>query len=169
MAKQDTVNQIKAKLKEAWVRGKEWRIEVGTLLLELRAEAEHGEWGKLLAELGIPNSTAVDHMTEASRHIYGIRKFDGSAPDPEAVEIEQAVETAAAEVAAVPTPTPASVIVLDEHTKVKGPVLHCTAEQRAAYKAAAKSDKDRVYRIFHAALMEVIGQQEEVCDEAVAA
>src|SRR5258708_6745230 len=86
--KAETIKQLKAKLKDAWLRGKEQRIEIGTLLLELRQQAEHGEWGKVLAELGIPASTAADYMMEASRQIHGIRVFENgeltTRPDPEA-------------------------------------------------------------------------------------
>jgi len=187
MAKNEIVEQLKVKLKDAWVRGKEQRIEIGTLLIELRAQAEHGEWGKLLVELGIPAGTARDYMVEASRQIHGIRVF-GKAPDPkpidvEAEELERAINQAMAQVEEVGngnTPTPISEpkpqanckqseVQLAERNKVKGPVLHCTADQKDAYRAARKADYERVYRIFHAALMEVIGEQEEVCDEAVAA
>jgi hypothetical protein len=177
---QETITQLKVKLKDAWVRGKEQRIEIGTLLLELRAQAEHGEWGKLLAELGIPATTAADYMVEASRQIHGIRVI-GKVADPDAEAIEKAINAAMAQVeqvaggsgpeplAPVPIRKPKEQQVeLEDHIKVKGPVLYCNAEQKAAYKRARKSDKDRVYAIFHAALMQVIGEK-EVCDETLAA
>lgn len=178
MAKRDIINQLKAKLKDAWLRGKAQRVEIGTLLIELRSQAEHGEWGKLLAELGIPASTAADYMVEASRQIHGIRVFDkGEITDPEAEEMQHAVEAAAAEVngdtppepppaAAMPSPQP-SVLELDYHIRVKGPVLLCTAEQKDAYKAAKRENKDRVYEIFYNAFLEVIGEQEQVREEEV--
>ncbi|MBZ5645336.1 MAG: hypothetical protein LAO19_21455 [Acidobacteriia bacterium] len=102
---ENTIAELKAKLKDAWLRGREQRIEIGTLLLELREHAAHGTWGKLLAEIGIPASTAVDYMIEASRQIHGIRIF-GKAPAPKPIdvegqEIEQAVNLAMAEVEAV--------------------------------------------------------------------
>jgi hypothetical protein len=181
----EKINELKAKLKDAWLRGKEQRIEVGKLLLELRAQAEHGEWGKLLAELGIPASTASDYMVEASRQIHGIRVFDhGDVKDAEAEEMGQAVSAANAAVngdtpleppPAAPSvqpqpPTPE----LDLHSRVKGPVLFCTLEQKDAYKAAKRESKDRVYEIFYNAFLEVIGEQQdarqqEVGDEALAA
>jgi hypothetical protein len=184
MPKKDVITQLKAKLKDAWLRGKEQRIEIGTLLLELRKQAEHGDWGKWLAELGMPATTAADYMVEASRHIHGIRVF-GAKPDPEAKEMEQAVNQAAAQVKAEstpPDPTPPSPIPiarpipklvrpqLDMHNRVKGPVLICTAEQKDAYKEAKKENKDRVYEIFYNAFLEVIGErQEEVANETLAA
>ena len=178
MAKADTINELKAKLKDAWLRGKAQRIEIGTLLIELRTQAEHGEWGKLLAELGIPASTATDYMVEASRQIHGIRVFDkGEIKDAEAEEMQQAVEAAAAEVNGdtPPEPPPAAPAQssvtpeLDDHNRVKGPVLFCTSDQKDAYKAAKCENKDRVYEIFYNAFLEVIGEQEEVRDEALAA
>ncbi len=185
MAKADTINQLKAKLKDAWLRGKAQRIEIGTLLLELRAQAKHGEWGKLLAEVGIPAGTATDYMVEASRQIHGIRVFDeGEIKDAEAEEMQHAVEAAAAEVSGdtPPEPPPATAMAspqppapeLDYHARVKGPVLYCTAEQKDAYKAAKRENKDRVYEIFYNAFLDVIGEQQEVrpeeaFDEALAA
>jgi len=184
MSKQDTLNQLKAKLKDAWLRGKAQRIEIGSLLLDLRQQAEHGEWGKLLAELGIPPSTAADYMVEASRQIHGIRVFDhGEIKDTEAEEMQQAVDAAAAEVScttppeppATPAPIPAPPEPeLDLHTRVKGPVMFCTPEQKDAYKTAKRENKERVYEIFYNAFLEVIGEQpdvrqEEVRDEALAA
>src|SRR6266849_5170741 len=158
-SKQDTLNQLKAKLKDAWLRGKAQRIEIGSLLLDLRQQAEHGEWGKLLAELGIPATTASDYMVEASRQIHGIRVFDhGEIKDTEAEEMQKAVDAAAAEVngdtslepPATPAPTAAPPEPeLDFHTRVKGPVLFCTAEQKAAYKPAKGENKERVYEIFY--------------------
>jgi hypothetical protein len=184
MSKQLTINQLKAKLQDAWSRGKAHRIEIGTLLLALRNKAKHGEWGKLLAELGIPATTASDYMTEASREIHGIRVFDhGEYKDAEAEEMQQAVNAAAAEVddatppepRATPAPTPAPPQPeLDLHTRVKGPVLFCTSAQKDAYKTAKRENKERVYEIFYNAFLEVIGEQqdvrqEEVRDEALAA
>jgi hypothetical protein len=190
MTKPDAINQLKAKLKEAWLRGKEQRIEIGTLLLELREQAEHGEWGKLLAELGIPASTAADYMVEASRQIHGIRVI-GNVADPDAEAIEKAVNAAMVQVeqvasgadpvttsAPIEPSAPAPIPIkpkkpkppeLDEHVRVSSPVLFCSADQKAAYKAAKKEDKARVYFIFHKALLEVIGEQEEVSDASVAA
>jgi len=168
-----TIDQLKDKLKEAWLRGKAQRIEIGTLLLELRAQAEHGDWGSLLAEVGIPASTARDYMTEASREIHGFRVFENGRltfKDAEAEEMQEAVNVATAEVAdAPPELRPAPAPGLDFHARVKGPVLYCTADQKDAYEAAKRESKDRVYEIFHNALLEVIGEQEEVRDEAVAA
>jgi hypothetical protein len=181
MPKQDTINQLKAKLKDAWLRGKSQRIEIGTLLIELRSQAAHGEWGKLLAELGIPASTATDYMVEASRQIHGIRVFDkGEIKDVEAEQMQQAVDEAAAEVSGGTPPEPAAVTPiapaqssvspeLTDHNRVNGPVLFCTADQKDAYKAAKRENKDRVYEIFYNAFLEVIGEQEEVRDEALAA
>jgi len=74
----DTVSELKTKLKDAWLRGAAQRIEIGTLLLALRSKAKHGTWGDLLADVGIPASTAADYMTEASRQIHGIREFKAS-------------------------------------------------------------------------------------------
>lgn len=180
MAKADTINELKAKLKDAWLRGKAQRIEIGTLLIELRTQAEHGEWGKLLAELGIPASTATDYMVEASRQIHGIRVFDkGEIKDAEAEEMQHAVEAATAEVNGdtPPEPPPATAMAtpqppapeLDYHARVKGPVLFCTSEQKDAYQEAKRENKDRVYEIFYNAFLEAIGEQEEVRDEALAA
>jgi hypothetical protein len=183
MAKSDTINHLKTKLKDAWVRGKEQRIEIGTLLLELRGQAEHGEFGKILAEIGMPATTAADYMVEASRQIHGIRVI-GKPADPDADAIEAAVNKATAEVGQVvsgdynPVPPSAPVPIktkkpklpeLAERNRVKSPVLHCTADQKAAYKRIRKADADRVYAIFHAALMQVIGEQEEVSDAPLAA
>ncbi len=180
--KTETIEKLKEKLKDAWLRGKEQRIEIGTLLLELRKQAQHGDWGKWLAELGMPATTAADYMVEASRQIHGIRVF-GAKPDPEAEEMEQAVDQAAAQVkgnSTPPEPTlPPTIPIaqpqrvkpeLDMHNRVKGPVLICTAEQKDAYKEAKKENKDRVYEIFYNAFLEVIGvQQEEVANETLAA
>ena len=184
-SKRETINQLKAKLQDAWLRGKEQRIEVGKLLLELRSRAKHGEWGNLLAEFGIPASTAADYMVEASRQIHGIRVFDhGEIKDAEAEAMGQAVSAATAQVNGdTPPEPPAAPAVaslepaepeLDLHTRVKGPVLFCTAEQKDAYKAAKRENKDRVYEIFYNAFLEAIGEPqdvraEEVRDEALAA
>jgi hypothetical protein len=172
MNTQETLAQLKQKLKDAWVRGKEQRIEIGTLLLELRKKAKHGTWGQLLAEVGIPAQTAGDYMVEASRQIHGIRVFENgeltTQPDPEAVEMEQAVNAATAlvngEAPVPPQPKPQ----LAEHNRVKGPVLFCTAPQKEAYESAKKQNKERVYQLFFNALMEVIGEQ-EVANESLAA
>lgn len=161
-----TLAQLKAKLKDAWVRGKEQRIEIGTLLLELRAKARHGTWGPLLAEIGIPATTAGDYMVEASRQIHGIRRFENgevtTQPDPEALQMETAVGEAKDLVEEKTSPQ------LTEHNRVKGPVLFCSAAQKEAFEAAKKADKDRVYNIFYDAFMLVIAEQ-EVADEAIAA
>jgi len=177
MSTQDTIHQIKTKLADAWLRGQAQRIEIGTLLLELRAKAEHGDWGKWMAELGIPASTAADYMQEASRQIHGIRVFvNGAVKDDEAAQMQQAVATAAAAVNGdnfpeppVPPQPERAVIELSEHVRVSGPVLFCSADQKAAYKAAKKDDPERVRAIFQNALLAVIGEQEEVRDEALAA
>src|SRR5258707_1172190 len=134
MSKQDKIDKIKLKLKDAWLRGKAQRIEVGSLLLELRKEVEHGEWGKLLIELGIPTSTAADYMQEASRQIYGIRKFEnGEVKDAEEEQMQLLVAAATAEVNQVAPPIPIeskkppeAKVELDDHNRVKGPALYCT-------------------------------------------
>lgn len=169
--KNETVNQLKVKLADAWLRGKEQRIEIGTLLLELRAEAEHGDWGNWLKELCIPASTAADYMQEASRQIHGIRVFENNAVrDAEGEEIQQAVAAAIAAVNGEEPPPPKSTpIELPDRLRVKGPVLHVTAEQKDAWKTAKREDKDRVYAIFHKAFLEVIGESEEVSRETFAA
>jgi len=163
-----TVAQLKVKLKDAWVRGKEQRIEIGTLLLELRAKAKHGTWGPLLAEVGIPATTAGDYMLEASRQIHGIRVFENgeviTQSDPEAAEMETAVEAATVEVTEKQS-TPQ----LEERNRVKGPVLFCSVTQKEAFEAAKKENKDRVYQIFFNALMEVIGGEQEAANESLAA
>jgi len=177
MDKKEMIDQLKCKLKDAWLRGKAQRIEIGTLLLELRKEVEHGEWGKVLAELKIPTTTAADYIQEASRQIHGFRKFEGGkvVVDSEAAEMQHAVASAAAEVARDNSPEPpanhkpAPVIELSEHVRVKGPVLFCSADQKAAFKAAKKENPARVYSIFQKALLESIGGQEEVSDETLAA
>jgi hypothetical protein len=166
----DTVAELKTKLKDAWLRGTAQRIEIGTLLLALRSKAKHGTWGDLLAEVGIPASTAADYMTEASRQIHGIRKFENgdvtvTSVDAETEEIENAVKQAREQLnqsKAEPKPQ------LQEHNRVKSPVLFCTAAQKEQYQAAKTVDAARVYKIFYAALLQVIGE-EEVADEAIAA
>ncbi|MBZ5698676.1 MAG: hypothetical protein LAN18_09035 [Acidobacteriia bacterium] len=180
-AKQNTIAELKAKLRDAWLRGKDQRVEIGTLLLALRAQAEHGTWGKLLAEIGIPATTAADYMVEASRQIHGIRVF-GPQPDPEAQEMEEALNAATVLVkGAGPSDDSLSPIPiaqpkpkrakpqLEQRSRVRGPVLYCTATQKEAYQAAKKEYKERVYQTFYDALMVVIAeQQEEAADETLA-
>ena len=118
--KQETLKQLKVKLKDAWLRGKEQRIEIGTLLLDLRVQAEHGEWGTFLAELSIPATTASDYMVEASRQIHGIRVFDkGEIKDVEAEQMQQAVDAAAAQVKGDNPPDPPSPIAVLSPTPPK--------------------------------------------------
>jgi hypothetical protein len=164
--KTQTISNLKTKLAAAWLRGKEQRVEIGKLLLELREHAKHGDWGKWMAELNIPCSTANDYMLEAQREIHGIRKFkDGQAAiDSEEQHMQRLVGEHAALVessrAAESRTEPQHPPVLEDRTKVSGPTLHCTAAQREAYINAKHEDKDRVYYIFHKALLEVIGEIE---------
>jgi hypothetical protein len=175
------IAELKSKLQVAWIRGKEQRIEIGTLLLQLRVQAEHGEWGILLAELGIPASTASDYMIEADRQFHESRRFDPQ-PDAEAKEMEQAVEAATALVNGQrpsddpPPPIPfAQPRVepnpqLEMHNRVRGPVLYCTAEQKEVFQAVKRENKERVYEMFYDALMNVICEKlEEETNETLAA
>lgn len=162
--KEQLIGEIKAKLADYWVRGREQRIYIGGLLLELEGYVEHGQWGPTLAELKIPPSTARDYMAEA-RAEFG--PVSVPAQDQEEEVLQQLVTEHEAEVAATQAKEP---IVLEDVTQVLGPVLHCTADQRNAYKAAKREDKHRVYFIFHKALLEVIGEVEPtplVADEEV--
>jgi hypothetical protein len=182
MTKQNTIAELKAKLKDAWLRGRDQRIEIGTLLLELRTQAEHGTWGKLLTEIGIPATTAADYMTEASRAIHGIRGIELQ-PDPEARDMEAAVNAATVLVKRdgpsddspppipIAQPKPKRVKPqLEQHNRIKGPVLYVTAEQKEAYRTAKKEDQGRVYQIFYGAFLEVVGEpREEVASETLAA
>jgi hypothetical protein len=178
--KMETIKHLKIKLKDAWLRGREQRIEIGTLLIELRAQAAHGEWGDLLTELGIPASTAADYMVEASRQFHGSRVF-ALQVDPEVSEMEQAVNAANALVkgnANTEEPPPPIPIAqpkpikpqLEMHNRVRGPVLYCTAEQKEVFQAVKRENKERVYETFYDALMNVICEKlEEVTNETLAA
>ena len=90
-------------------------------------------------------------------------------PDVEAEDMEHAVTTQLAIVnGEEPPPSKPYAPELENHNRVKGPVLFCSLEQKEAYKTAKREDKARVYAIFLKAFLEVIGDQ-EVSDEAVAA
>jgi hypothetical protein len=170
-SKTQTISNLKTKLAGAWLRGKEQRIEIGKLLLELREHAKHGEWGKWMAELQIPCSTAIDYMTEASREKHGTRRFEGGqvVTDPDEQQMRTLVSEQTALVEADREPEQnretAEPIILEDRTRVLGPVLYCSANQREAYKAAKKADVVRVYCIFHKALLEVIDVAEPTDDQ----
>lgn len=59
------VAALKSQVQQAWVRGKEHRLQTGRLLLELRQALSvkgHGTFCQSLAELGIRRSTARDYI-----------------------------------------------------------------------------------------------------------
>jgi hypothetical protein len=59
------VAAIKSQVQQAWARGKEYRLQTGELLLQLRQALSvkgHGKFGDALAELGIKRSTARDYI-----------------------------------------------------------------------------------------------------------
>lgn len=175
---EETLEQLKAKLRAVWVRGRQWRLEVGHLLLHLRRLAPYGQWGPMLAELGIKDSTAWDYMAEAFEEITGSRVFPQPTDedDPEAQQMRLAVTEAQAAVDTIGRPPRATrsshrnrhKVELADHVKLRGPVLYCSADQKDRYAEERAANPDRVYRIFHQALMEVI-HQEEADDEALAA
>ena len=167
----EAVKDLTARLKKSWQRGKAARLDTGKLLLQLQYEAEYGTWQEILAELGIPRSTAHDYVTEAEKEMQmsGIRTLRGRPVkvleegeslckvnyegDPEhkafsipATDLDQV---------GVPPPPPKP-----EEPSVKGPAIKCTAEQKEAFKAALKNEKERVHDIFFRAFLEAIGEEE---------
>ncbi len=58
----ETLDQLRDKFRACWVRGNEWRLEVGELLYKIKRRCEHGEWGAFLAEYELARSTADDYV-----------------------------------------------------------------------------------------------------------
>lgn len=95
----DIVTKLKSEISNIWLHGKANRLALGRKLIELRAvygKRGEGTFLKILAELGIPRSTAYDyiHVAEEEEGSYGIRnsapEFVPSNPDlqAEAPEVE---------------------------------------------------------------------------------
>jgi hypothetical protein len=170
---EETLDQLKEKLRTVWVRGRAWRLEVGQLLLRLRRLAPYGTWGPLLAELGIKDSTAQDYMDEAKAEITGLRGFPQAvsseahalfppADDPEALEIEAAIAEAAAEVGRVASRAPRETrsshkdrpserVVLANHVRIR-PTLYVSGDEKDWYDAAWTTNSDRIHDILVSAL-----------------
>jgi hypothetical protein len=175
-----TFQQVKEKLQSVFAHGKAWRIEVGTLLLTLRTLAEYGQWGPMLAELGISDSTCSDYMLEAKKEITGFRGFQEpanseafalfpSADDPEALEIEAAIASAISDVESIggrPQRATRSShknrtrdhIVLENHVCIR-PTLYVSGDEKDWYNAAWETNQDHVHTILVSALRNAMAEE----------
>lgn len=175
----ETFEQLKEKLRGVYVRGKAWRVEVGTLLLKLRQLAAYGQWGPMLEELDIKDSTAQDYMDEAKKEITGFRVFPQAvspealalfppADDPEALEIEAAIADAIAEVESISGRPPRATrsshknrkrdhIVLENHNRIR-PTLFVSGDEKDWYNEAWKRDRDRLHSVLLSALRHAMAE-----------
>jgi hypothetical protein len=94
----ESLDQLKQQFRACWVRGSEWRLEVGELLYKIKEKCEHGEWGAFLEEYELARSTADDYIRRYREEalITVPRQFEephpAPTPDPEADEREQDIE-----------------------------------------------------------------------------
>ena len=58
----ETLDQLRTKFHSCWIRGAEWRLEVGQLLYQIKQRCAHGAWGEFLAQYDLSRSTADDYV-----------------------------------------------------------------------------------------------------------
>jgi len=162
------LEQLKLEFHECWVRGTQWRLEVGELLYQIKQECPHGEWGQFLVEYDIARSTADDYVRRHMEinQITEPRQNDvinpEPEPDPEAEERKQDVKVEENKRKGKdPVPNQAEL-----HVRVK-----CiTKDQLAMYYIEKKEHPARVMGLWletFAAIIEPRFLEEQEEDEAV--
>jgi hypothetical protein len=148
-----TLEQLREKFRVCWVRGSEWRFEVGELLHQIKKRCEHGEWGAFLDEFGLARSTADDYIRRYrdEADITVPRQFNEAEPDPEAEERKRQIEEEKKKREGKKPTHHATQL----HVRIKD----LTPDQLALYRAERKENPDRVKDIWMRAFLSVIGEE----------
>lgn len=154
-----TLDQLREKFRACWVRGSEWRFEVGELLHQIKEKCEHGEWGTFLDEFGLARSTADDYVRRYldQAEITVPRQFNETAPDPEAEERKQLIEAEKKKREGKKPAHHSSQL----HVRIKD----LEPEQLAMYREAKKENPERVTDIWLQAFLSVIGDEYRTAPE----
>lgn len=150
----ETLEQLRDKFRACWMRGNEWRLEVGELLYKIKLGCAHGEWGDFLAEYDLARSTADDYVRryEDAAEIAAPRQFNEPEPDPQAEERHEQI----AEEKKMREGKKPSYHATELHVRIKDLKPH----QMDLYREERKENPERVKEIWHQAFLDVIGVQE---------
>jgi hypothetical protein len=92
-----SLESLRQKFHAIWLRGSDWRYDVGEVLSQIKEKCEYGQWGDFLAEYDLPRSSADDYIRsyKDNAQITETRQFEEPnpelAPDPEADERKAAI------------------------------------------------------------------------------
>ena len=149
-----TLDELRCKFREAWVRGTQWRLEVGELLYKIKRRCAHGEWGAFLNEYELARSTADDYVRryEDEAQIAVPRQFSLPEPDPQADQRDEAIaEEKEKRQGKRPTHHQSEL-----HVRVKGVKPY----QLDLYREERTENRERVEAIWHRAFLEIIHVEE---------
>jgi len=154
----ETVEQLRDKFHTCWVRGTQWRLEVGELLYKIKAKCEYSEWGDFLKEYDIARSTADDYVRryKDEAELTEVRQFDEPnpepKPDPQAEERKQDIEIEKYKRKGKrPEHNP---------TQVQVRIRSLLPHQTAVYWEERKENRERVEEIWRAAFFQIIGAEQ---------
>ncbi|HLZ51299.1 MAG TPA: hypothetical protein VKP61_11125 [Candidatus Acidoferrum sp.] len=175
LIQEETLAHLREKFADCWMRGAEWRLEVGELLYKIKEKCEYSEWGDFLKEYDLPRSTADDYVRRYRDEagLTEVRQFDEPnpepKPDPQAEERKQDIEVEKNKRKGKrPEHNP---------TQVQVRLRSLLPHQTAVYWEERKENCERVDAIWRAAFFQIIGAEqvypplndEEVTAAAVAA
>jgi hypothetical protein len=151
---QPTLEDLKLKFVEIWVRGAAWRLEFGEILFQIKQRCDHGQWGEFLKENDLPRSTADDYIRQYKNHagITETRQNDTANPEPKP---DSEAEPRTAQIAEEQVKRQGRKPTFHPH-ELRPKLKNLATEDLELYQIARKQNPNRVDVIWLAAFYEVI-------------
>jgi len=151
----ETLEQLRNKFRDCWMRGTEWRLEVGELLYNIKRRCAHGEWGDFLGEYELARSTADDYVRryEDAADITVPRQFVAEPePDDQADQRKEQIKTEEAKRVGKKPSHHSNEL----HVRVKA----LPPDLMERYREERKENRERVDEIWRSAFFQIIGVEQ---------